>query len=294
MAEFPQNKRLLAQVDRRRRNLLGFAEGFGELCRWPEALVEREGEGTLAALPVGTRLHLYYEFPDLEGLRRHFGPLFDRLEPQLTAIQRYREILLDLDDRPSRQWVEPVLRGRHFLPVGDWAVFAVLASQTPRPQPPGGVTVRPARATDAAGIATVVASAYGDEPLSEEEQHQLLGRSPWTHVAEAGGEVVGYAQAERRPGLGLVGILAVEPAWQRRGVGAALLGAAGTWARDQGLRLLGIRFRIENPGAVALAKRFGMGLTGAGVTFRRTLDPGELTAMLRRKRGAYVRFVGYR
>ena len=53
----------------------------------------------------------------------------------------------------------------------------------------------------------------------------------------------------------------VEPAWRRRGVGAALLQEVFDWARSRGLKQLAL-WAPANPAAIALYKRAGFRETG--------------------------------
>ncbi len=61
---------------------------------------------------------------------------------------------------------------------------------------------------------------------------------------------------------GRVGGMWVEPAWRRRGVGRALLQAVFGWARQRGLRRLGLWAPAHNPAALALYRQAGFRETG--------------------------------
>jgi ribosomal protein S18 acetylase RimI-like enzyme len=83
-------------------------------------------------------------------------------------------------------------------------------------------------------------------------------------VAEAGGEVVGYAAARlhkwnRRAELRH---LYVAPGRRRSGLGARLLEEAVRWARSQGARGLWLETQNVNPGAVAFYRLHGFRLCG--------------------------------
>lgn len=99
--------------------------------------------------------------------------------------------------------------------------------------------------------------------------------SPATHLALArvGGELVGFRAlfsreivvgAERVRALGMG--IAIDPAWQRRGVGRRLTMAALGWARAQGHRL-GIAF-LASPNAERLLRASGFRPLLARVTYR--------------------------
>jgi GNAT superfamily N-acetyltransferase len=92
---------------------------------------------------------------------------------------------------------------------------------------------------------------------------------PGRHVmflACRGEDVLGstYGLLDReRTDTGRVGGMWVDPAWRRRGVGRALLEAVFHWAREGGLKRLGLWAPAHNPAAMALYSRAGFQATGA-------------------------------
>ena len=83
------------------------------------------------------------------------------------------------------------------------------------------------------------------------------------------GSAYGLLDRERTE-TGRVGGMWVEPAWRRRGVGAALLQEVFDWARSRGLKQLALWAPNANPAAIALYKRAGFRETGE----RRPLSAG--------------------
>lgn len=110
--------------------------------------------------------------------------------------------------------------------------------------------IRPATPADAAALQPLVQGAYRGEAarggwtheadlldgerISDEEIAALLADpAERLLVAEDDGRVVGCVRVgERGGGLAELGLLAVEPARQTAGIGAALIGAAEALARD--------------------------------------------------------------
>jgi len=137
------------------------------------------------------------------------------------------------------------------------------------------VIVRPARPTDAEGLATL-GHAVGSEPegwlvstngwrdVSDERRYlRAIRRYPnaAVYVAEDDGLIIGRLSVARdqHPAsrhvadLGLM----VAATHRRRGVGTALLEAAVDWARQTGVRKLELHVFPWNEGAIALYDRFG-------------------------------------
>lgn len=75
------------------------------------------------------------------------------------------------------------------------------------------------------------------------------------------GMVYGLLDRERTD-AGRIGGMWVAPAWRRRGVGRALLQAVSHWARERGLRRLGLWAPSHSPAAIALYRQAGFRETG--------------------------------
>ena len=76
-------------------------------------------------------------------------------------------------------------------------------------------------------------------------------------VARVGSEVVGYSGMFRALDDGHITTIAVDPAWQRRGIATRMLLALARAALDRGCRNLTLEVRMSNSGAQALYQRFG-------------------------------------
>ena len=105
------------------------------------------------------------------------------------------------------------------------------------------VEIRPARETDAAGIAALSTDELGYQTTAEQVREKLAARLNSNRdrilVAAAEGQVVGYIHANTYETLyfpplkNLMG-LAVSSAYRCKGIGTALLDAIEAWARETG------------------------------------------------------------
>ena len=108
-----------------------------------------------------------------------------------------------------------------------------------------------------------------------ERAAQFAGTIGGSVVAVAGREVIGMLHVEAsRHGFGEIGML-VERAWRGRGVGSALLLAAISLAREQGLHKLCLEVFAHNTAGIALYRKCGFTEEGRRVRqYRRS--SGEL------------------
>lgn len=92
---------------------------------------------------------------------------------------------------------------------------------------------------------------------SEQAVADYIGRGE-CYVARLGGEVVGeYVLLHTRPMTAEIVNIAVAPAFQRRGIGTALIGHAVAVAREAGFRRLEIGTGDVGVGQIALYERCG-------------------------------------
>lgn len=100
---------------------------------------------------------------------------------------------------------------------------------------------------------------YSLEELSDYIGH----RTSQTWVAEEAGEIAGFLIAHREPRkiLHIVTIDVVK-AWRRQGVGSLLMDAAEQWARDQGMRMVGLETAQDNVPAQEFYTARGYGKVG--------------------------------
>ncbi len=98
-----------------------------------------------------------------------------------------------------------------------------------------------------------------------ESRHYVVARIEDTHVGHAGIMIIA--------GEGHVTTVAVDPLWQRHGVGALLMLELHKFALDRQLESLTLEVRVSNTAAIALYRRFGY--APAGVRKNYYSDEGE-------------------
>ncbi len=126
-------------------------------------------------------------------------------------------------------------------------------------------TVRPAAAGDARAMAELFAAVAAERtgiatepPVDIDERAAQFARTAaGSLVAVAGGQIVGLLHVEAsRHGFGELGML-VGRDWRGRGVGSALVQAAISRARGQGLHKLCLEVFARNTAAIALYRKSG-------------------------------------
>lgn len=128
---------------------------------------------------------------------------------------------------------------------------------------PVELTVSPMRRRHLPEVLAIEAQVY-PRPWSSRLFEQELERSNRVYVvARAGAAVVGFAGLLMIADDGHVATVAVDPAWQRRGVGRCLLAELVTGALGLGANQLTLEVRVSNQGAQDLYRAFGFAPAGA-------------------------------
>jgi [ribosomal protein S18]-alanine N-acetyltransferase len=145
---------------------------------------------------------------------------------------------------------------------------------------PAPVTIRPAAPDDLDAVVAIERQSFTDPPWSRASFTALVD-SPraFFSVACAAGTVVGYVVAWVVGDEAEVANLAVAPEWRGRGVGAVLLDAALSEARQGGAHVAHLEVRDSNKAARAL---YGSrGFTPVGRRRRYYQSPVEDAVLLR-------------
>ncbi|CAM4341121.1 aminoglycoside N-acetyltransferase AAC(6')-Iak [Stenotrophomonas pavanii] len=145
-------------------------------------------------------------------------------------------------------------------------------------------TIRPAKAADAVAWAQLRLGLWpdADDPLETLVAALAEDAGAVFLACAAGGQAIGFAEVRLRHDYvngtdsSPVGFLEgwyVQPQWQGRGVGRALLAAVRAWTRDAGCRELASDSRVEDVQAHAAHRACGFEETERVVYFRMPLEP---------------------
>ncbi|VXB01110.1 GNAT family N-acetyltransferase [Nocardioides sp. AX2bis] len=154
---------------------------------------------------------------------------------------------------------------------------------TARSSPPADAArVRRATARDAAAVAALEEAGLGDDAWSYGLLSEVVGGTlPTVHalVAEADGEVLGYAAGSLVVDVAELQRLVVAGPARRRGIARALLDALLGLARDAGAERVLLEVRADNEGARAFYAAAGFAEVGTRPRYYRD---GESALVLER------------
>jgi mycothiol synthase len=176
-----------------------------------------------------------------------------------------------------------------------WRMIRTLDGVGAAPTPPAGFRLRPVdvardatalHAVDAASFAA--APDYTPESLAEFLEEHLkpydfdagLSRAATHHE-----QIVGFliAMRQQEEGIGYVDLLAVDPEYQGRGLGTALLGTAFAAFAEAGLREAQLAVASDNPRGLRVYQRAGMSVRHQFDIYERPAAPAPCS---RRSYGA--------
>ena len=125
------------------------------------------------------------------------------------------------------------------------------------------LVVAPMRPRHLPGVLAIESQVY-PKPWSARLFEEELERGGRRYVvARVGSTVVGYAGVLLIADDGHIATVAVDPAWQRRGIARCLLAELVTGALELGAEQLTLEVRVSNLGAQALYRSFGFAPAGA-------------------------------
>lgn len=128
--------------------------------------------------------------------------------------------------------------------------------------------IRPGKKEDVAAMVGVINAAFAVEMFFEgtrtdpERLTQAMTEGEFFVAEGEGGRIIGCVYVEREGNRGYFGMLSVMPAFQRRGIGRALVEAAEHWALAQGCIAMDIWVLNLRSELLPLYRRLGYCETG--------------------------------
>jgi dTDP-4-amino-4,6-dideoxy-D-galactose acyltransferase len=149
------------------------------------------------------------------------------------------------------------------------------ASNVADPQPPAGISIRPARSQDIPALETIARAAHADARFFSDQNFERArvedfyatwiglecrGRAQQVLVASANDErPIGYVSChlDRKAGSGQIGLMAVGEQARGKGLGGALVAAALKWFGDQRAQVVTVVTQGKNIAAQRLYQNCG-------------------------------------
>jgi ribosomal protein S18 acetylase RimI-like enzyme len=163
----------------------------------------------------------------------------------------------------AQTWITPILIDAGFELVDDIVVLAWDQEACPPAPIPPGVAIRAMSTVDLPAVAEVDAEAFDRLWCnSPEALTRAFAQASYASVAYDGSGVLGYQLSTGSPVGTHLARLAVRPAAQRRGLGAALVGDLMAHLRARGEPRLTVNTQAKNEASLALYDRLRFRLTG--------------------------------
>ncbi len=154
-------------------------------------------------------------------------------------------------------WLPNYLRRQGFAYADDLISLSHIGSRLPA-QPPACITLRAAEIEDVPRLADIDQLAFqAPWAISRYDLRQALRAATNATVATANGEALAYQLTVQRPGISHLARLAVDPAFQRRRIGAALLRRLLADLKEQRVEAITVNTQLSNLPSQRLYERYG-------------------------------------
>jgi GNAT superfamily N-acetyltransferase len=275
------------------------ARQWEELLARPDVTsVGLDDGSTLALVPRGGQICLYYTFADEEAGRLRFAELWAELEDDIEE-EGWPYTRIDLVELPNRTWIEALLHAADFRPFGEWMELErrELSEEMPPPFIPQDASMRRATEDDHETIIEIEEAAYGEDADGPEAMDLRLDQASWVGVLEHDGAIAGYAVNEYGGGLqGRIVSAAIRPEHWGHGWGRVLLDAAAYQLASQGATRAQVEVNPLVGAAIRAATGSGFRPGRRGVELRRPTDAAirEQVREAERNTGIKARFGSWR
>lgn len=199
--------------------------------------------------------------------------LWPRALEQLGQMRAQNAAALSIEE-----WIEPLLRDSGFKRTHAVVVLERTAAPSLPSMAPVPARIRPATSADHAAIIAADTAAFVTPwQLSTEMLEIALAEADYLTVAETEGCIIGYqlTTASAHGGAHL-GRLAVLPAWQGRGLGAALTADLVRHYQQRGTPHITVNTQDSNRASLRVYQRLGFRLTGEEFPVYQLAVPGAL------------------
>lgn len=275
-------------------------EEFRALERARPELIAVEGDAVLVGQPRRERIDLHYAFPDRDAFARQFPGMFERIAVVARQDEAPLGFRFRLTERSDRPYVEPLLFAHAFELNREWmemTLFDLAQGAPPSDELAPGFVLRAAGPEDTEAIVRLEEVCFPNPQLTVAQAREAVRRAAVFRVLEErqSGALVGSLLMERRPpSTGYISTIAVDPDWQRRGLGEALMRWALAWFRERGLRRVSLTVSTWNAPAIALYRKLGFSVEQIGLDYRRPIDEDEVRQVLEKHRGVLIKFGRWR
>ncbi len=291
------NPRRLQATAPQIRNVPMRPRAWRELLETPGIITVDREQGTLALVPEGGELHLYWAFASVEDMRTSFAEMFADLRPQIAGAG-VDYVALDLVEVHGKEWLEPILDDADFRFFAEWMELSHPdLDPNAVPEFPPEVAMRRAKKADLARVRAIWSEAYDEYADGEHAIAHAVDTASWIGVLERDDEIVAFAaNGDTDEAEGRVLTAAVAPEWRGHGYGRLLLAAAAYQLSTKDARRATVIARPDVPQALRTCTAVGFRPGRMGLEYRRTTDEDAIAQRREEKRraGVKARFGGWR
>ena len=247
---------------------------YGELVKSPELIASSCDDGYVLGVPFGRHLRIYYEFDQVEPMRRQFTELLNEVAEIAIKNSAIELLVLEFNDFPRRHRQESIFIGAEFdAPINLALMRCRDVREQEIPEAPSDVSVREATVADIDAFGQIEENIGGDDRLAPPFPKRFFDDARWIAIAEVDGAPAGYirvSDAEKR-GL-LADQFVVDGNLGSERVSSALLHAAILHGREDNRRALTVQVAQDAIGDPTLTT-FGLKHAGDGLRYQRIADP---------------------
>jgi ribosomal protein S18 acetylase RimI-like enzyme len=239
-------------------------------------------------------VELHYAFPNSDAFRQLFPSMFQGLALALENAEAPFGYRFRLTERSSRPYVEPVLTSLAFEQAREWMLMelpSISRDDHPSDEISAGFRLRDVTPEDVPSIIALEERAFESPQLTPDIVRKSIQTAAFYRVLEdtSKASIIGSLVGEMREGgTGHIAVLAVDPDYQRRGLGEAMTRWALVQLSERGARRATLTTNVDNAPAIALYRKLGFSPKEFGLDYRRPFDEEEVRQILERNRAEHL------